>query len=178
MLSSLGFSESGTETQTEDPFVVAATGHRPEKIGGYDFDAPKRVWIRARMREALLVLEPQYGISGMALGIDQDFAFCCVELGIPFVAAVPFIGQESTWPRESREYYHELLSHAYCRYVVTGGGYSAYKMEVRNQWMVDNCDVLLAIWDGTSGGTGNCCEYAELVKRQTYRLSPRHYGVV
>ena len=27
--------------------------------------------------------------------------------------------------------------------------------------MVDNADVILALWNGTGGGTGNCIGYAE-----------------
>jgi uncharacterized phage-like protein YoqJ len=33
--------------------------------------------------------------------------------------------------------------------------------EVRNRWMVDNSDKVLAWWDGTSGGTKNCIDYAD-----------------
>jgi len=112
----------------------------------------------------------------MALGVDQDFAFTCVEMQIPFIAAVPFLGQESTWPRESQEFYRELLAHAYCQYVVTGGGYSAHKMDRRNRWMVDNCDILIAVWDGSRGGTYNCVEYAEQVRRPIHRINPRHFS--
>lgn len=44
--------------------------------------------------------------------------------------------------------------------VVCGGGYSPEKMQRRNAWMVDHCDFLLACWDGSPGGTGNCMAYA------------------
>lgn len=155
--------------------VVAATGHRPDKIGGYDFDAPQRQWVRLMIRQTLCELRPQYCISGMALGVDQDFAFVCVELQIPFVAAVPFIGQELSWPKASREHYRELLKYAYCTYVVTGGGYSSRKMDLRNRWMVDNCDVLVSVWDGSKGGTGNCVEYANQVQREMFRIDPRGF---
>lgn len=159
----------------EDP-VVAATGHRPDKIGGYDFYNPQRVWIRDRMKCSLRILHPQYCISGMALGVDQDFAFVCIELGIPFIAAIPFVGQERLWPASSQEFYRKLLSYAFCQYIVTGGGYSAHKMQLRNQWMVDNCDILLAVWDGTNGGTGNCVWYADdIAKRHIERINPRHF---
>lgn len=156
--------------------VVSATGHRPDKIGGYDFYNPQRVWIRRRIKQILSGLCPQYCISGMALGVDQDFAVVCIELGIPFIAAVPFIGQERNWPAKSQEFYRELLRYAFCQYVVTGGGYSARKMQLRNQWMVDNCDILIAVWDGTPGGTGNCVWYAdEIVKRTIERINPKHF---
>jgi uncharacterized phage-like protein YoqJ len=33
-------------------------------------------------------------------------------------------------------------------------------MQIRNEWMVDNAHIVLALWDGSSGGTGNCIKYA------------------
>lgn len=111
----------------------------------------------------------------MALGVDQDFAYVCVEKSIPFIAAIPFVGQESTWPIPSQEFYKELLSYAYCTYVVCQGAYSPHKMHLRNKWMVDNCDVLIAVWDGSNGGTRNCVEYADEVGRTMSRINPNRY---
>ena len=162
------------QPKTEPP-VVSGTGHRPDKLGGYEFNAPKRIWIRKEVQKLIELLEPQYCISGMALGFDQDLAMVCVEMQVPFVAAVPFEGQEFSWPRASQEFYRELLSYAYCKYVVCGGGYSPHKMQLRNQWMVDNCDVLIAAWDGSRGGTYNCVEYAMEVKRTIARINPSHF---
>lgn len=139
---------------------VAATGHRPDKIGGYDFYAPQRVWVRDQIKQALIDLKATHGISGMALGVDQDFAYVCIELAIPFTAAIPFVGQEEAWPQHSQEWYEWLLIRADDVVVVSPGGYSASKMQVRNEWMTDSCDVLLAVWDGSEGGTRNCVNYA------------------
>ncbi|WP_188052008.1 hypothetical protein [Azospirillum sp. Sh1] len=33
-------------------------------------------------------------------------------------------------------------------------------MNTRNEWMVDHSDRLLALWDGSQGGTANCVRYA------------------
>lgn len=150
---------------------VAVTGHRPDKIGGYDYYAPQRVWVRRKLKSKLMDLMPMYAISGMALGVDQDFAQVSIELAIPFIAALPFAGQESRWPKSSKDYYNWLLERAELIEIVSGGGYSAYKMQLRNQWMVDNCDELIAVWDGSEGGTGNCVQYA----RRTKPASSIHY---
>lgn len=141
--------------------IVAVTGHRPGKIGEYDYYHSKREWIRNRMREELLDLRPTKTISGMALGVDQDFAQVSLELTIPFLAALPFIGQESRWPKSSQDYYWWLIERADDVVVVSPGEYSAHKMQVRNEFMVDHCDILLAVWDGSDGGTGNCVKYAQ-----------------
>jgi uncharacterized phage-like protein YoqJ len=33
-------------------------------------------------------------------------------------------------------------------------------MQRRNEWMVERADVILALWNGSSGGTANCVAYA------------------
>jgi uncharacterized phage-like protein YoqJ len=141
--------------------IVAATGHRPDKIGGYEWEAPQRVWVRQQIKQALIELRPTKGISGMALGVDQDFAYVCTTLGILFTAALPFVGQESRWPAHSQKFYDWLLERADDVVVVSPGDYAPWKMQRRNEWMVNHCDILLAVWDGSDGGTGNCVKYAE-----------------
>src|SRR6478752_3152397 len=32
--------------------------------------------------------------------------------------------------------------------------------QARNKWMVDHCDMVVAYFDGSSGGTNNCINYA------------------
>ena len=143
--------------------IVAGTGHRPNKLGGYGVKATARVIETAR--RSLEHLKPERVISGMALGWDQALAHAAIDLGIPFVAAVPFTGQELAWPAASQTAYRELLAQAAEVVIVSGGGYSAAAMQTRNIWMVDHCDHILALWNGTPGGTGNCIQYARRVKR-------------
>lgn len=146
--------------------IVAFTGHRPDKIGGYAVPNPTYDRIVRELEWQLLWLGPVKAISGMALGVDQWAAQICVNLGIPFVAAVPFAGQERMWPQASVAVYEKLIAKAAEVVVVCKGGYTASKMQERNRWMVDRCDVLIAVWDGSCGGTGNCVEYAHKVKKR------------
>jgi len=97
----------------------------------------------------------------MALGWDQALAQAAVDMKIPFDAAVPFVGQESRWPAESAKRYRSLLSQARNVTVVCDGGYAAWKLQRRNIWMVDHCDAVLALWNGSDGGTANCVRYAD-----------------
>ena len=143
--------------------IVAGTGHRPNKLGGYTRDARTRLFNTAI--KSLEHLQPTKLISGMALGWDQALARACVELNIPFIAAVPFAGQETVWPAASQRAYHELCEAASDFIIVSPGGYSAAKMQIRNEWMVDHCDRVLALWDGSPGGTRNCVDYAKTVNK-------------
>lgn len=148
--------------------IVAGTGHRPNKLGGYSTEAKARL-VRIAMR-GLCRPHTTKAITGMALGWDTALAVACWTLNIPFTAAVPFRGQESRWPKESQELYHWLLDRAKEVVYVCDAGYAPWKMQVRNEWMIDNCDSVLALWDGSKGGTGNCIAYADKVGRPIVNL--------
>lgn len=153
--------------------MVAFTGHRPNKLGGYDPNSPLNLKIKEAIRKELKATHPVYkAISGMALGVDQWAAEICLELHIPFIAAVPFIGQEKAWPKQSQDKYNELISKADMVEIVCEGGYAAWKMQKRNEWMVDNSTILIAVWDGTDGGTANCFKYAEKKGKTIIRINP------
>lgn len=151
--------------------VWAATGHRPDKLGGYEMN-PWQIAIGRKLSELILAGEPRGVISGMALGVDQLFAWAAVENGVPFVAAVPFPGQERAWPIRAQSNYHRLLALAKKVIYVSEGHYSAEKMQIRNKWMVDHCNTLVAVWDGSDGGTANCVHYATSVNRKILRVHP------
>lgn len=153
--------------------TIAFTGHRPNKLGGYHIPNSTHLWVCEQIDQKLVELQPTKIISGMALGVDQWAAWIAVELGIPFVAAIPFVGQEYAWPDESRKEYARLLALASETVVVSEGHYHPKKMQVRNEWMVDNCDVLIAVWDGSQGGTGNCVRYAEKRGVKIVRIDPK-----
>lgn len=152
--------------------TVAFTGHRPNNLGGYKTPNPTFRWICWRLREELEALKPDRAITGMALGVDQWAAAICLDKGIPYIAAVPFVGQKKTWPAASQRSYHLLLESAAEVVTVCKGEYAPEKMQRRNEWMVDHCDKLIAVWDGTAGGTGNCVRYAQKKKKEIVRIIP------
>lgn len=96
----------------------------------------------------------------MALGWDQALARAAINLGIPFDAYVPFAGQEWRWPAAAQYQYRQLLMFADRVIVCDQGPYAVYKMQRRNERMVDACDLVLALWNGAEGGTANCVRYA------------------
>ena len=74
---------------------------------------------RVALRHELARNWPLYAISGMALGFDTWAAETCVELGIPFVAALPCDGMDAVWPLPSQERFRGLLSKAQEIHVVS-----------------------------------------------------------
>jgi uncharacterized phage-like protein YoqJ len=138
--------------------IVAFTGHRPDKLGGYGPVVSARL---VEFAAGFISRSPATSfITGMALGWDTAVAEACVLLRRPFVAAIPFKGQESKWPAESQRRYVELLSKAAAVEVISPGAYSSGKIILRDHWMVDHCDILVALWDGSASGTRKTVEYA------------------
>ena len=149
--------------------IICGTGHRPNKLGGYGIETTNKLiqiasdWLREQ--------KPTKVISGMALGWDMALASAAISNEIPLVAAVPFKGQEVKWPQESQKEFNRLLEKATSVVFVSDGGYAAWKMQVRNEWMVDNADVILALYNGdTSGGTYNWIRYAKKKEKQVVNL--------
>ncbi len=138
--------------------IIAGTGHRPNKLGGYGIQATSRVTQTAL--RSVLHLKPTAIITGMALGWDQALATVAIDQGIPFYAYIPFKGQEKMWPAESQDKYHRLLDKAQSIKYVCDPGYAPWKMQARNEAMVYACDRVLALWNGSSGGTANCVNFA------------------
>lgn len=142
--------------------ILAVTGHRPDKLGGYDDWEEKTFpllcdFAADRLKEA----NPSLVLTGLALGFDQAVAEACIFLDIPYWAAVPFAGQERKWSVRSQLRYRMYVSRSAETFVVSDGGYAPWKMHARNEWMVDRSDRLLALFDGgESGGTFRCAEYA------------------
>jgi len=148
--------------------IVAGTGHRPNKLGGYNNDSYLKLvkiaedWIHEN--------KPTKIISGMAQGWDQALAQAAINLSIPFIAAIPFRGQESVWSYKGQKYYDNLLTKAESVEYICDEGYAPQKMQIRNKWMVDKSDVVLAMWDGTNGGTYNCIKYAQSKEKRIINL--------
>lgn len=143
-------------------------------------DGPVSTVLRSTLRALLSEEPPDEVISGMALGFDMIWAEEALELEIPVHAAVPFEGQERTWPKASQARYRALLEHPLVTVTICapGGPTSVnHKFDHRNRWMVDRAmktenGKLVSCWDGTSGGTMNTTIYAREVGLKIIRVRP------
>jgi len=67
-----------------------------------------------------------------------------------------------------------LLSKAAEIKIVCEGEYAAWKMQVRNCWMVDNSDEIIGIFNGyPGGGTYNCIQYAKSKNKIIHLINPK-----
>lgn len=148
--------------------VRAATGHRPDKLGGYSPQVDAALVGLARW--FLIGMQTDRAVSGMALGWDMAFAEAALSLGVPVIAALPFANQACKWPVESQRRHARICEQALQVVIVCEGEYAAWKMQERNKWMVHNSDEIVALWDGSEGGTGNCIKAARLHERHIFNL--------
>jgi uncharacterized phage-like protein YoqJ len=133
--------------------IISVTGHRKVE---------NESSVRKETEELFNKLKPELVYTGMAIGFDTIVAEICVKLGIPFIAAVPFEGQERKWNVEDKVVYHNLLSKAKESILVSYGGFAFWKYQKRNEYLVDNADEMVAYFNGEQhGGTFNCLEYAK-----------------
>lgn len=138
--------------------ILSATGHRPPRLGGYDnwmYDNLLKFATRQ-----LEFFKPKLIYVGMALGWDTAVAKAAYTLDIPYIACIPNTQQSSKWVSEDQEIYHFLLRHAK-EFYIASAEYSTISYFVRDRYMVDNSDSVLALFDGTEkGGTWQTVKYA------------------
>ena len=138
---------------------IVITGHRAEKLLPYDFG-----WIQSAIDDLLVDIKTHsndlLAYSGMASGIDLHFCQSCILLGIPFIACVPFEGQETTMTARDADVREQLLK-------------SAKEIkEVKNSWMVEHTDVGIAVFDGNKGGTHNVFQQWVEKRKNFYWVNP------
>lgn len=145
------------------------TGHRPEKLPWRrDEDDPRAMILRARLLDfvdAAYRAGLSHFICGMARGCDLYFCEAVLQLRtahpeITLEAAIPFDGQAARWAKDEKARYFRLVSQ--CDYeTVLQANYDADCMRRRNQYMIDNSAMLIAVYDGTPGGTMQTVNYAK-----------------
>lgn len=154
--------------------ILAGTGHRPDKLGKeYDLKGKYSTYLRKEIKKCFILLRVRKLISGMALGFDQICAITAIENNIKVVAAIPCDNQEAKWIKSSRDLYYSILENPLVTSkIVSPGPYHISKMSIRNEYMVDNSDAIIAAWDGSDGGTANCVRYAEKMDKLIYQINP------
>jgi len=185
--------------------IVGVTGHRPSKLDsaglrpadpgfdGYDRTNPLRRRFNAQLIDSYLrQVEwkpgvdgrrlPVLGVGGVALGIDQDFCGVLARHAppIPYIAAVPFPGQDAIWPEPSRRVYAAVLERAVGVVMVSSTrpvdkDEAAKMLGARNDWICCIVDELVSVWDNSSGGTANCVRGYRRMGKQPHIIDPRDF---
>ena len=138
------------------------SGHRPEKLVRTEMEV--MFGLRRAIEQAIADGFDTF-IAGMARGVDMWAAEIVLELGMPLVAAVPCVEfplhRDASFDEAWRKRYDDILAQAKeVVYVAEGKEVVAAAYE-RDRWMVDHSERLIAVFDGTPGGTAHTIEYAK-----------------
>ena len=150
------------------------TGHRPNKLGGYK--TPNKIYnviknILDLSVDRAISLGYDTFISGGALGVDQWALDVLFGKRCRVIIARPFPSQDCRWPLESQKIYREMILKADEVVDVCEDPYESWKMQKRNEWMVDKSNLVIAVWDGSNGGTGNCVKYAKALNKEIWNVN-------
>ncbi|MBU5245288.1 DUF1273 family protein [Bacillus halotolerans] len=182
------------EQETLRKKTVCFTGHRPNKLGGYDMKNPTMLKLKDKLLEVIeeLIIKEEKSrfITGGALGTDQAACWCVHILKkkhphIKNIIATPFKEQDKVWSADQKMWYKRMLDVAdeiinveeLDKYKVSGdkpGEFSPAKMQKRNEYMIDYSEAIVAVYDGSKSGTRNCLNYAResYLGHQLWRLHP------
>ncbi len=148
--------------------ICAFTGHRPHKLPWHtDETDPRCVAVKemiARQLQESVRLGCRTFLCGMARGCDLYFAEAVLALReqkpeLRLIALLPCPEQAESWPEAERQRHQALCGRCDDREVLEPR-YSDGCMLRRNRTMVERAQVLISVYDGSTGGTGNTVSYA------------------
>lgn len=155
-------------------YTCCVSGHRPNglpwRYNEKDVRCLKVKNILKAKFEKAITLGYVYFICGMALGIDLISGELILELrkkykNIKLECAIPCINQNKYWADEYTVRYNNVLNKADKITMVSNKPYFDGCMQLRNKYMVDNSNLLIAVFNNNPSGTKNTIEYA--TKKQT-----------
>lgn len=144
--------ESGLYFDALHGKVVGVTGHRPQKLGG--FNPVTNLRLSKLCSNLLSKIRPKLVNNGMALGFDQAVIHRCIRNSIPFKAFIPCVGQESRWPDENKHLYDYYMAKAIA-VDCASPKYTRTCLKERDVRLADESEVIVSLWDGNAeeGGT-------------------------
>jgi uncharacterized phage-like protein YoqJ len=113
----------------------------------------------------------------MAMGMDTICAELVLELkadypDIALTVALSSREQDLLWPQAQRERYARILERCATVHVISEK-HTDKCQEQRERWMLENCDMLLAVWDGKpGGGAGDMVSHAKKRKKPIIMIDP------
>lgn len=161
------------------------TGYRPQKLTYLREEtgtAYQRLYrLLTKLIESAVAEGYDYFISGFAEGVDLIAAEIVLSLknsgcDIKLEAALPGMNQARYWTAEQKGAYYRLLDQADYKNCAEQK-MTRYSCLKRDEYMVDQADLVLAVFDGKKGGTAYTLHYAREKKRNVWIVDPLQYTV-
>lgn len=131
------------------------TGHRPEKLGlpAQDVKAALNLAISSAIQDGFSVF-----ISGMSRGVDLWAAEIVLkrkrELPLTLIGAIPYPDFPGRWAPKWQELYQKIYA-SLDDIPFFSPAFSYPSFQKRNLWMVHPSSRLIAVYNGSRGGTYN-----------------------
>lgn len=164
----------------------AFTGHRPQSLPfGFNEADERCIALKQTLRAEIIKLIVDEGvthfISGMAIGVDMYAAEIVLGLkssydNITLESAIPCSTQAAKWTEEQRNRYFEIAEKC-DKETLIQQHYTADCMHKRNRYMVDQADVIVAVWDGRPSGTGKTIQYAQRQGKPIRVINPKTLAI-
>lgn len=139
---------------------VMVTGHRPQHLSDM-----QRLYARGELDRIAQKLVSEngmtVGISGMALGADTDWCYSVLAAGAELWGFIPFPQQAQKWTLAEQQEWDYLRGRC-ARTWVGADHYSVGALHARNDAMLAEADLVVAVWDvrKIQGGTASCVQKA------------------
>ncbi len=157
------------------------TGHRPEQLLWHTNENDERcICLKNALCDIITeCIHNNYRdfYVGMARGIDTYAAEILIEKkkiynDILLHASLPCPNQSESWCENDRLRYERLLSECDTKTIISPF-YTDTCMLARNRFMVDNSDLVIAVWNGCfKGGTAYTVRYAKKKNKKIYLMRP------
>ena len=170
-------------SEEEKKLTCCFTGHRPQKLAwGFNEQDERCIAMRKRTKEEIeKAIQQGYTIfiSGMALGFDMICAELVLELkkkypNIKLICALPCKDQYAIWKDKSQQdRYKKILKKAdsvRCLYERYDDNTNC-NLE-RNDYMLNNSSMVIALFNGKRGGTQSTILKAERLGLKTIIIEP------
>lgn len=160
-------------------YSISFTGHRPDKLPFFGEDDDLCIDLKARLYNQIKALAERGALefySGMALGVDTWAAEAVLEVKKEFPqislnAVIPCPEQADRWSAEDKARYQKLLTQCSKKFTISPH-YAKGCMMKRNKALVQFCDLLIAVFDGHSGGTMQTVNLARAVRKDIIIIPP------
>lgn len=157
------------------------TGHRPDKLPWHGKEEdPRCLALKEKLYdtvESVYAGGVRHFICGMARGCDFYFAEAVIRLRLEYPAvsleaAIPCAAQSQGWTAAERRRYDRLV--AQCdEFNILYPEYFRGCMLARNRYMVERSSVLIAIFNGSNGGTAYTVRYAAKSGLEVVTIDPK-----
>lgn len=157
---------------------ISILGPKSWSIGGHDIDHPIRQIIRQKIDKFLdtLITDNKViiGLTGLSLGVEQDFAIALIAKNIDYKVYLPYLDQENYWenlPKCVHEKYAELLKKAINVVNLFDGHYSPKKNVNKKHKIIKESDIIIFVtMKNTHSSYEDTINKAELSNKIVYNI--------